>query len=184
MPGHQAVGPQPAMIAGRHSAVGLIADLTVLLALARPSAALPIPVLCVQRELSSKVQRIDALQAELNATQADKAAAEAAAAEVKDKAAHLQSTLAQAQRQVDILNNTTDSKETQLQKLQDELKGANTAKAALELQVGRLLMQCCVAARRGQPLPACGFNSSCKHVVVSRSTPCLGQHIGCQQVPS
>src|SRR5690348_1165341 len=94
-------------------------------------------VLCLQRELTSKVQRIDALQAELNATQADKAAAEAAAAEAKDQAAQLQSSLAQAQRQVDILGNNTNNKETQLQQLRDELNGANTAKTGVEMQVGR-----------------------------------------------
>jgi chromosome segregation ATPase len=96
----------------------------------------------LQRELTSKVQRIDTLQAELNATQADKAAAEATAAEARDQAAQLQSSLAQAQRQVDILGNNTDSKETQLQQLKAELDSANNAKTGLELQVHQ---SCCAA---------------------------------------
>jgi DNA repair exonuclease SbcCD ATPase subunit len=89
----------------------------------------------LQRELTSKVQRIDTLQAELNATQAEKASAEAAAAEAKDQVAQLQSSLAQVQRQVDILGNHTDSKETQLQQLKAEVDSANNAKTGLELQV-------------------------------------------------
>lgn len=80
------------------------------------------------------MQRIDALQGELNASQAGKAAAEAAAAEAKDQVAQLQSSLAQAQRQVDILGNNTDSKETQLQQLRAELDGASNAKTGVELQ--------------------------------------------------
>jgi hypothetical protein len=87
-----------------------------------------------QRELTSKVQRIDALQGELNTSQADKAAAEAAAAEAKDAVVQLQSSLVQAQRQVDILGNNTDSKETQLQQLRAELDGAHNAKTSVELQ--------------------------------------------------
>jgi hypothetical protein len=74
--------------------------------------------------------------------QADKTAAEAAAAEARDQAATLQSSLAQAQRQVDILSNNTDSKETQLQQLKDELNGANSAKMGLELQVGGVVGWC------------------------------------------
>lgn len=83
------------------------------------------------------MQRIDTLQAELNATQADKAAAEAAAAGAKDRLVQLESSLAQAQRQLDILGNNSSNKETQLQELRAEQEAANHAKTGLELQVGQ-----------------------------------------------
>lgn len=90
----------------------------------------------LQRELTSKVQRIDTLQAELNVTQAGNAAVEAAAAGAKDRLAQLESSLAQAQRQLDILGNSSSNKETQLLELRAELDAANHAKTGLELQVG------------------------------------------------
>lgn len=85
-----------------------------------------------QRELSSKVQRIDALQGELNSTQADKAAAEAAATEAKDQASQLQSSLEQVNRQVAMMSS---SKDAELQQLHAELAAAVNAKAGLEMKV-------------------------------------------------
>lgn len=94
----------------------------------------PLPVV-LQRELTSKVQRLDALQAELNAAQAERAAADAVAAAAQGKLEDLESSLAQAQRQVEILSENTYSKESKLQQFKAELDAANNAKRGVEYQV-------------------------------------------------
>lgn len=81
-------------------------------------------LLPLQKELTKKVQRTDALQAELNTAVTAKTAAES-------RAAGLSSQLEQATKQLSIIS----SRDGELQTLAAELAAASSAKASLEAKV-------------------------------------------------
>lgn len=115
----------------------------------------------LQRQLTTKVQRLDAQQAELNTAQAARAEAQAAADAARAKAEQLAQSLEAATRQLAVLG----SKDGELHKLAAEVAAAASEKAALEAKVrSRLtgLLACCWRAC----LPACMASVRLSHACV------------------